>query len=91
MQVDLNIDGKVDTIRFNKPPLEIAARSAEGREFRMIGVHMKSKANHSNGNGNDARRIAVANRREQLAQSLWLRARVLEHLRAATAWWCWAT
>lgn len=82
MQVDLNIDGKVDTIRFNKPPLEIAARSAEGREFRMIGVHMKSKANHSNGNGNDARRIAVANRREQLAQSLWLRARVLEHLRA---------
>ena len=82
MQVDLNVDGKVDTIRFNKPPLEIAARSAGGREFRMIGVHMKSKANHGNGNGADASRIAVANRREQLAQCLWLRARVLEHLRA---------
>ncbi len=82
MQIDLNIDGKVDTIRFNKPPLEIAARTAEGREFRLIGVHMKSKAPHGAEDDAEERRLAVSSRREQLAQCLWLRSRILEHLRA---------
>lgn len=81
-QIDLNIDGMVDTLRFNKPPLEIALRSPGGRDLRVIGVHMKSKAPHGADDDADARRLAVANRREQLAQCIWLRSRVLEHLRA---------
>jgi hypothetical protein len=81
-EIDLNIDGRVDVLTFNKPPLEIAARTRGGRAFRMIGVHLKSKAPHGANDEADARRIAIASRREQLAQALWLRARVLEHLRA---------
>ncbi len=81
-RIDLNIDGKVDTIRFNKPPLEIAARTAKGREFRMIGVHLKSKAPRDATTDAEVQRLAIANRREQLAQCLWLRERILEHLRA---------
>lgn len=78
--IDLDLDGKLDPIRFNKPPFEIAARSARGHDFRMIGVHMKSKAPRGGGNPDEEHRLAIAARREQLAQCLWLRQRVLEHL-----------
>ncbi|MCB2109830.1 MAG: endonuclease/exonuclease/phosphatase family protein [Defluviimonas sp.] len=81
-RIDLNIDGTLDTVEFSKPPLEIAARSAAGIAFRMIGVHMKSKAPHGALNEEQARRIAIENRRKHLAQSIWLRRRVLEHLAA---------
>lgn len=79
-RIDLDIDGHAETLRFNKPPFEIAARSAAGNDFRMIGVHMKSKAPHGADSPVDARRLGIAARREQLAQCIWLRARVLEHL-----------
>ena len=81
-RIDLNIDGTLDTVDFSKPPLEIAARSAAGKAFRMIGVHLKSKAPHGAMNEEQARRIAIENRRKHLAQSIWLRGRVLEHLTA---------
>jgi hypothetical protein len=81
-QVDLDIDGRLDSIRFNKPPLEIAARTRDGRDLRLIGVHMKSKAPRGLSNHDEEARLAIAARREQLAQCLWLRARVLEHLAA---------
>jgi hypothetical protein len=74
--------GRTDILRFNKPPFEIAATSREGRDFRMIGVHMKSKAPHGPKGEEAARRLAIAARREQLAQCIWLRQRVLEHLAA---------
>lgn len=81
-RIDLNIDGTMDNVQFSKPPLEIAARSASGTVFRMIGVHMKSKVPHGATTPEQARRIAIENRRKHLAQSIWLRERVLEHLRA---------
>ena len=81
-RIDLNIDGTLDTVDFSKPPLEIAARSAAGKAFRMIGVHLKSKAPHGAMNEEQARRIAIENRRKHLAQSIWLRGRVLGHLTA---------
>ncbi|MDI3335230.1 endonuclease/exonuclease/phosphatase family protein [Defluviimonas aestuarii] len=81
-RIDLNIDAKMDLVRFSKPPLEIAATTPEGAEFRMIGVHVKSKAPHGARSTAQAKRLAIENRRKQLAQSIWLRERVLEHLAA---------
>lgn len=81
-RIDLNIDGTLDTVRFSKPPLEVAATSASGTRFRMIGVHVKSKAPHGAESEAQIKRLAIENRRKQLAQCIWLRERVLEHLRA---------
>ena len=81
-RIDLNIDARMDTVRFSKPPLEIAAQTPEGVEFRMIGVHVKSKAPHGARSPAQAKRLAIDNRRKQLAQCIWLRERVLEHLSA---------
>jgi endonuclease/exonuclease/phosphatase family metal-dependent hydrolase len=80
--VDLDQDGHADLLQFNKPPFEIAATSAAGTAFRMIGVHMKSKAPHGATDAAAIKRAGVASRREHLAQCLWLRERVLEHLAA---------
>jgi hypothetical protein len=80
--IDLNVDAAPDLVTFNKPPLEIAARAASGANFRMIGVHAKSKAPHGAGSEAQERLIAIDNRRKQLAECIWIRARVLEHLKA---------
>ena len=69
-------------VRFSKPPLEIAATTAAGKAFRMIGVHVKSKAPHGATTDEQVRRLAIENRRKQLAQCIWLRQRVIEHLQA---------
>jgi hypothetical protein len=79
---DLNNDGVFDTIRFSKPPLELAIESAGGRKLRLIGVHAKSKAPHGARSENEFHRISIENRRKQLAQCLWIRARVETHLQA---------
>lgn len=71
---DLDSDGVGDVVRFDKPPLEIALE-AEGLALRLIGVHAKSKSPHGARNANDATRLAIDNRRKQLAQCLWVRAR----------------
>jgi hypothetical protein len=81
-KIDLNIDATLDVVTFSKPPLELAARSAAGTSFRMIGVHVKSKAPHGANGPEQTRRLAIENRRKQLAQCIWLRERVLEHLKA---------
>ncbi|MFV0490359.1 MAG: endonuclease/exonuclease/phosphatase family protein [Pseudorhodobacter sp.] len=78
---DLNVDSHPERISFSKPPLELALRMA-GRDLRLIGVHAKSKAPHGARNPREATRIAIENRRKQLAQCLWLRARVETHLEA---------
>jgi endonuclease/exonuclease/phosphatase family metal-dependent hydrolase len=48
----------------------------------MIGVHAKSKAPHGARSPDAAMRLAIENRRKQLAQCVWLRRRVEEHLAA---------
>ncbi|WP_435310132.1 endonuclease/exonuclease/phosphatase family protein [Primorskyibacter sedentarius] len=81
-RIDLDIDATQDKIRFSKPPLEIAARTASGKELRLIGAHLKSKAPYG-ARGRDAiMRLSIANRRKQLAQAIWLRRRIETHLNA---------
>jgi hypothetical protein len=81
LKIDLDIDGKADVVTFSKPSLELAC-TAGGRTFRMIGVHIKSKAPHGARTPEEAARLSIANRRKQLAQCVWLRRRVEAHLAA---------
>jgi len=78
-RIDLDIDAREDLVRFSKPPLEVELRVA-GEVIHLIGVHIKSKAPHGAGTAEEATRISIANRRKQLAQSIWLRRRVEAHL-----------
>lgn len=78
---DLDTDAAPETIRFSKPPLEVAL-AVPGRDLRLIGVHAKSKAPHGARSPDQAMRLAIENRRKQLAQCLWLRERVAAHLAA---------
>ncbi len=81
-QMDLDIDAKKDDVVFSKPPLEVSLTTKAGNTLRLIGAHLKSKAPHGARNEADAMRISIANRRKQLAQCIWLRARITEHLKA---------
>jgi len=77
--IDLDVDAAPESVVWSKPPLEVLARVA-GRDLRLIGVHAKSKAPHGATSDRDAMRIAIENRRKQLAQCIWLRKRVQGHL-----------
>ncbi|MCM2563821.1 endonuclease/exonuclease/phosphatase family protein [Lutimaribacter sp. EGI FJ00015] len=79
-RIDLDIDATEDLVRFSKPPLELAVQTVSGRSLRMIGAHLKSKAPHGAHDRDEVMRIAIANRRKQLAQAIWLRQRVDELL-----------
>lgn len=81
-EIDLNVDAAPDKVRWSKPPLEVAIETAGGAALRLIGVHAKSKAPHGAKSPNEVMRIAIENRRKQLAQCIWLRERVEEHLQA---------
>ena len=77
---DLDADSVSETIRFSKPPLELALTTQSGTRMRLIGVHAKSK-NPYGAVGREAQiRLSIENRRKQLAQCLWLRQRVDGHL-----------
>ncbi|WP_333817817.1 endonuclease/exonuclease/phosphatase family protein [Tabrizicola sp.] len=79
---DLDADNISETIRFSKPPLELALTTQDGAHLRLIGVHAKSK-NPYGAIGREAQiRLSIENRRKQLAQCLWLRQRVDGHLTA---------
>lgn len=78
--LDLDGDGEIDLHRFSKPPLEAAVAVDGTDRFRMIAVHAKSKAPHGAANGAEAAAISLVNRRKQLAQCAWLRARIDGHL-----------
>ncbi|MES2970377.1 MAG: endonuclease/exonuclease/phosphatase family protein [Pseudomonadota bacterium] len=78
---DLDADGISEQIRFSKPPLELAV-TAGGAQFRLIGVHAKSKSPHGSRSPAEMNRLSIDNRRKQLAQCLWLRQRVEGHLAA---------
>jgi len=79
-RIDLDIDATEDLVTFSKPPFEVALSTRAGAELRLIGAHLKSKAPHG-ATGRDAiMRMAIANRRKQQAQAVWLRQRVDAHL-----------
>jgi hypothetical protein len=81
LRVDLDSDAALDVVRWSKPPLEVAVRVGE-TALRLIGVHAKSKAPHGASNDAEATRISIQNWRKQLAQCIWLRQRVNQHLKA---------
>ena len=83
-RIDLDIDATEDVVVFSKPPLELALDTPLG-PMRMIGVHVKSKAPHGARDADHAMKIAIANRRKQLAQCIWLRRRITAHLAAGEA------
>ena len=77
---DLDADSISETIRFSKPPLELALTTPGGTRLRTISVHAKSK-NPYGAIGREAQiRLSIENRRKQLAQCLWIRQRVDAHL-----------
>jgi endonuclease/exonuclease/phosphatase family metal-dependent hydrolase len=76
LRLDLNGDGEEDLVRFSKPPLELAVTTASGEKLRLIGVHVKSKSPHGAVSEKEFARISIENRRKQLAECLWLRARI---------------
>lgn len=78
-QIDIDTDAFPDPVRFSKPPLELAV-TVKGTPLRLIGVHAKSKAPHGATDPDQIMQIAIDNRRKQLAQCIWLRARIDQHL-----------
>lgn len=82
-RIDLDSDGVEDLVTWSKPPLELAVTTALGHDLRLIGVHAKSKAPHGARTEDEAMRLSIDNRRKQIAQCIWLRARIDEHLAAA--------
>lgn len=83
--IDLDVDAAPERVRWSKPPLELAVETSAGQALRMIGVHAKSKAPYGARRPEQVMRIAIENRRKQLAQCIWLRERVEEHLDAGEA------
>lgn len=79
-EIDLDIDATRDHVRFSKPPLELEVTTQSGTSFVLIGAHLKSKAPHGARNAAHAMKLAIANRRKQLAQAVWLRARIDQQL-----------
>ena len=81
-RIDLDIDRTPEKVRWSKPPLELEVATAKGERLRMIGVHAKSKAPYKAKTPDEIMRDSIANRRKQLAQCIWLRQRVEDHLAA---------
>ncbi len=81
-RIDLDTDAAPEQVRFSKPPLEARLETPGGTALRLIGVHVKSKAPHGADTPEEIMRVAIANRRKQLAQCIWLRQRVEGHLQA---------
>lgn len=75
--LDVNVDGQPDVHSFSKPPLEMTLTAPLFEQpLSLIGVHAKSKAPHKARDARHAATLAIASRRKQLAQCLWLRARI---------------
>ena len=81
LRLDINDDGADELVIFSKPPLELAVQTAS-QTLHLIGVHAKSKAPHGHVSPEDFKRISIDNRRKQLAECRWLRARAETHLAA---------
>ena len=81
LRLDINDDGADELVIFSKPPLELAVQTGQ-QTLHLIGVHAKSKAPHGHVSPEDFKRISIDNRRKQLAECHWLRARAETHLAA---------
>ena len=81
-RIDLDVDRAPEKVVWSKPPLELFVEPATGESLRMIGVHAKSKAPHGARSRDAQMRVGIENRRKQLAQCIWLRERVDDHLDA---------
>lgn len=82
-QLDLDTDASPEAVVFSKPPLEVEmTHRRSGKFLRLIGVHAKSKAPHGARGAAEVMRVAIENRRKQMAQCIWIRKRVDEHLSA---------
>ncbi len=81
LRSDTGADALNQPIRFSKPPLELSVEAA-GRTLHLIGVHAKSKAPHGANGPAEVMRLAIENRRKQLAECVWIRRRVDAHLAA---------
>ena len=64
------------------PSKWLPPRTTACTELRLIGAHLKSKAPHGARSRDEIMRKAIANRRKQQAQAVWLRQRVEAHLAA---------
>lgn len=78
---DLGVGAENVPVTWSKPPLELSVKHGK-HVMRMIGVHAKSKAAHGAETPREIAELSIMNRRKQLAQCQWLRARVDEHLDA---------
>ena len=83
-RIDLDVDDVEDLVTFSKPPLELAIKTKAGFDLHLIGAHLKSKAAHGARNRDEVMRFSIANRRKQLAQAIWLRQRITDHLDQGT-------
>lgn len=81
-ELDLDIDAVPDQVRFSKPPLELKVTTAGGKILRVIGAHLKSKAPYGVVGHDAIVQRAIANRRTQLAQAIWLHRRIEDHVLA---------
>lgn len=81
-RIDLDSDAAPDLVRWSKPPLEAEVTFKGGQSLRLIGVHAKSKAPHGAHSKAEVLRLSIENRRKQLAQCIWLRQRIEQHLEA---------
>ena len=72
---DLDSDLRAERLVWSKPPLELDLDTPSG-PLHLIGVHAKSKAGHGIKDPQERLRVAILNRRKQLAQCVWLRRRV---------------
>ena len=82
-EIAVGSEGVPAPVVFSKPPLEVEVTTEAGFTFQMIGVHLKSKAPHGVKDPAALRALALANRRKQMAQAVWLRRRIEGHLAEA--------
>lgn len=80
----LRREGGIALHRFLRPPLEARVEDrVTGLGFRLIALHLQSRAALGAGTADALRRREAANRHRHYAEAVWLRARLDEHLAAA--------
>ena len=76
--VDIDNDGITEQYKFERKPLYVEVRSAEGKAFRIVGLHLKSKGIFGAYEWSKWWQIADANRKKILAQATHLRLNFLD-------------
>lgn len=78
--LDIDDDGIDELYRFERKPVYATVRLAAGQEFRILGVHLKSKGIFSAYEWSKWWQVADANRKKLLAQATQLRTEFLDPL-----------